>query len=207
MNRPNFDFSTRAFAREFHADADLRLHAETLRVFDDQSEFRKIFDDRDDSPTEFGGEHCGLDVAVVFEAVADDQSIRRVFTHRHHGEQFGFAASLESEAEFGAVAVDLFDDEALLVHLDRINGGVSIAVVVLGHRPRKGVVQLAQAMRQNSGETHHDGRREFALFEALYHFEKIDLAIGALLGTDHDVALFVDAEVALSPGLHVVELA
>jgi hypothetical protein len=57
--------------------------------------------------------------------------------------QFRLAAHLEAEAERLAVAVHLFDHQALLVHLDGEHRGVAVLVVVLGdglrERRRAGV--------------------------------------------------------------------
>jgi hypothetical protein len=55
-------------------------------MFQYEREFAEIFDDRNDASPEFGGEHCGLDVTVILEAVADDQAIGRVLAHSHDGE-------------------------------------------------------------------------------------------------------------------------
>ena len=66
----------------------------------DQLQLGEVLDHRDDRAAELGGEDHRLDVAVVLEAVADDQALGRVLGHRHHREQLGLGADFEAEAEF-----------------------------------------------------------------------------------------------------------
>ena len=95
--------AARALGGELHAHADLRPHLVLLGVAQDVAELGEILDHRDDGAAELGREDHGLDVAVVLEAVADDEPPGRVGGHRHHREEFGLAAALEAEAEVGAV--------------------------------------------------------------------------------------------------------
>ena len=171
--------AARALAEELHAHADARPHAVGVGVLEDQAELVEVLDDRDDGAAELGRERHGLDVAVVLEAVADDQPVGRVLGHRHDGEQLGLGADLQAEAELLAVAVDLLDHQALLVHLDREHRGVAVLVVVLGDRLREGGVQVLQPVREDVGEAHHDRRRQIAGLEALDDLEQIDLVCPA----------------------------
>ena len=67
-------------------------------------------------------------------------------------------------------------------------------------------MQVLEAMRQDVREAHHDRRGELALLEALHHVEQVDLARGIHVGTNHQVARWVHAEVTLAPGIDLVEL-
>ena len=155
---------------------------------------------------ELGREDHRLDVAVVLEAVADDQAFRRVSGHRHDGEQLGLAAALEPEAEIRAAAIDLLDDQALLVDLDRKHRGIAVLVVVLGDRGGERVVQRTQAVAQDVREPEHHRCRQVARAELLHDFVEIDLAVGVAAGPADDVTGGIDAEVAAAPGTCCVEL-
>jgi hypothetical protein len=82
MKRPNFDFSPaesrqrpEPLARELDAHADARPHAVLFACLRISAELGEVLDHRDDGAAELGGEDHGLDVAVVLEAVADDQAV------------------------------------------------------------------------------------------------------------------------------------
>ncbi len=198
--------AARAFTEELHAHAHPRAHAVGLGVLEDEIELFEVLDDRNDRATEFGRERHRFDVAVVLEAVADDQAFRLVLGHRHHGEQLGLGADFEAETELLAVAVDLLHDQALLVHLDGEHGGVAILVVVLVDGLLEGGMQVLQPMRQDVGETHHHRSGEVAGPQPLDDFEQIDVAPGLRVGPHDEVAVLVDREVALAPRVHVIQI-
>ena len=175
-------------------------------MLQDQLQLAEVLDHGDDRAAELGGEDHGLDVAVVLEAVADDQALGFAFGHRHHGEQLRLRADLEAEAELAAVAVDFLDDQALLVDLDREHRAVAVLVVVLGDRGRERVVQTRQPVTQDVGEAHDDRRRQVARLETADDFVQVDLVLGRLVGPHDDVTRSVDAEVAVAPGLDAIEL-
>ncbi len=125
-------------------------------------DFFVVLDHRNDGAAEFGGDDDRFDVAVVLEAVADHHAVGRILGNRHDREQFWFGADLEPEAEFLAVAVDLFDHQALLVDLDGKHRGIAVLVVVFRDRSGEGVREMAQAMRQNVGEANDHGRMQVA---------------------------------------------
>ncbi len=172
----------------------------------DVAELGEVLDHRDDRAAELGREDDCLDVAVVLEAVADDQPLRRIAGHRHHGEKLGLRTALEPESEVGAAAIDLFDDEALLVDLDRKDGGVAVLVVVFGDGRGEGVVQRFQAVAQDVREAQHHRRREVACAEFLHDLVDVDLARAVAAGPADDVARGIDAEIAAAPGARRVEL-
>ena len=198
--------SPRALGRELDAHADLRPHLVLLGVAQDVAELGEVLDHRDDRTAELGGEYHRLDVAVVLEAVADDQALGRVAGHRHHREELRLAAGLEPEAEVRAAAVDLLDDEPLLVDLDREHRRVAVLVVVLGDGGGEGVVQRAQPVAQDVGEAQHHRRGEVARLELAHHLVQVDLARAVAAGPAHDVAGGIDAEVTAAPGAGGVDL-
>ena len=198
--------AARAFGEELHPHAEARPHLIALGVLQDEPELIEVLHHRNDGPPELRGQRHRLDIAVVLEAVADDQPFGSVLGHRHHGEELGLRADLEAEAEVLAVAVDLLDHQALLVHLDGEYGRVAVAVVVLGDRLREGGVQMLQAMRQDIGEAHHHRGGQVPSLQALDDIVEVDVPAGLRVGAHHDVTGCVDAEVTLAPRIDVVEL-
>ena len=118
----------------------------------------------------------------------------------------GFEPTSRPKPNSRAVAVDLLDDQPLLVHLDREHRGVAVAIVVLGDGGREGVVQPLETVAQDVGETQHHGRVEVARLEPPDDFIEVDVAIRRLVGPHHHVTRVVDAEVAVAPGLDAVQI-
>ena len=198
--------AARTLGGELYAHADHRAHLVFLGMAQDVAELGEVLDHRDDRAAELGREDDRLDVAVVLEAVADDQPLRRIARHGHHGEKLRLRASLEPEAEVGAAAIDLFDDEALLVDLDRVDGGVAVLVVVFGDGRGEGVVQRSQSVAEDVREAQHHRRREVACAELLDDLEEVDLARAVAAWLANDVTCGIDAEIAAAPGARRVEL-
>ena len=196
----------RAFTRQLDAHADARAHVVLLGDPQDGRQLAEVLHHRDDGAAELGGDDHRFEVTVVLETVADDQALGRVSGHGHDREQLRLAAHLETEAEGLAVAVHLFDHQALLVHLDREHRGVAVLVFVLGDRLRERVVQMLEAVREDVGKANHHRRREFTLLEALHDLEQVDFALAVHVRPNDEVAGFVHAEVALAPGVDLVEL-
>ena len=94
----------------------------------------------------------------------------------------------------------------MLVHLDGEYRGVAVLVVVFGNGLCEGIVQMLEAMREDVGEAHHDGRGELAFLEPLHHIEQIDLAGRVHVGANHQVPGRIHTEIALAPGVDLVEL-
>ncbi len=198
--------ATRAFGEELHPHAEPRPYLIALGVLEDERELIEVLDHWNDGAPELRGQRHRLDVAVVLEAVANDQPLGSVLGHRHHGEELGLRADLEAEAEVLSVAVDLLHHEALLIHLDRKYGRVPVAVVVLGDRLREGRVQMLQAVRQDIGEPHHHRRGQVPSLQALDDLVQVDVSPGLRVGAHQEVAGRIDAEVTLAPRTDVVEL-
>ena len=195
-----------AFARELDPHAEARPHVVRLRVLQDQRELGEVLDDRDDGATELRGQDHRLDVAVVLEAVADDEPLGLALGERHHGEQFGLGAHLEAEAELAAVAVDFLDHQPLLVHLDREHRAVAALVFVLGDRGGERVAQPRQPVAQDVREAHDDGRGQVARGQAGDDLVQVDLATLRPVGTHDGVPCGIDAEVAVAPGIDAVQV-
>ncbi len=198
--------SARTLGRELDPHAELRPHAVVLRMLQKQVNFLEVFDDRNDRAAELGREDYGLDVAVVLEAVADDDAIRRILGDRHDGEQLGLRSDLETEAELLAVAINFLDHEALLVDLDRKNRRIAVLVIVFHDRGVECIRQMAQAMREDVGKSNHDRRVQIARLESLDDVVEIDLVRCVHTWADDHVAITIDREIALAPGLDLIQV-
>ena len=178
-----------ALAGQLHAHADFRPHAVGCGVLQYQMYFLEVLHHRNDGAAELGREDHRLDVAVVLEAVAYDDAVRRILGNRHDRQQFRLGADLQTEAEFLAVSVHLFDHQALLVDLDRKHRRIAVPVVVLGDRGAEGIGDVAQSVRQDVGEANHHRRVQVARLQSLHHLVQIDLAAGVHARPHHHVAL------------------
>ena len=94
----------------------------------------------------------------------------------------------------------------LLVHLDRVNAAVLALIVVLAVGVLKRLVNLADAVAENVGETEQNWQLDAAGLELIDEFLQIDGVAGALVGVDGDVTGLVNAEVALAPVANAVGL-
>ena len=195
-----------AFARELDAHAHARPDAVLVRVLEDQLQLAEVLDHRDDRAAELGREDHRLDVAVVLEAVADDQPLGFAFGERHHGQQLRLRADLEAEAEIAAIAVDFLDDQPLLVDLDREHRAVAALVFVLGDGRGEGVAQARQAVAQDVREAHDDGRREVARREPGDDLVQVDLTAVRPVRPHHGMPRGIDAEVTVAPGVDAVQV-
>ena len=158
----------------------------------------EFLDDGNDLLAGLAGEHGHLNELVVHETVADDRRIEAV-GQREHCEQFRFRAGFQTEIKRSAKVENLLDDVALLVNLDRIDATILARIVEFANGMLKGIVNLADAMAQNVGETHQDRQLDAARLQLIDEVFEVDGLFGALAWLDGDVAELVDAEVAFAP--------
>ena len=168
--------------------------------------FFVILHHRNDGPAELGGQDDRFDVAVVLETVAHHDAVGRILGNGHDGEQLRLGADLEAEAEFLAVAVDLFDHQTLLVDLDRKYRRVAVPVLVLGNGVAESLREMAQAVREDIGKTNHHRCVQVARLEPVHDFVQIDFAARVHAGADHHMAAGVDRKVTLAPGLDLIQV-
>ncbi len=166
--------AARAARRQLDAHADVRAHADLLRVLEHQLELGVLLDHRDDLAAHLLRQHRHLDEFEILEAVADDRRV--VGRHRRHGEQLRLAAGLEAEAVLRAEVQHFLDDLALLVHLDRVDAAVLALVLVLVDRALEGAVDLAEPVLEDVGEANQDRHREAAQLQAIDQPLQIDAA-------------------------------
>ena len=76
-----------------------------------------------------------------------------VFGQSEHGLQLRLAATLQADACHFSELDDFFDDMALLIHLDRIDGGVSAFIRIFLSRVGEFFVQRFYSRSQYVGET------------------------------------------------------
>ena len=106
-----------------------------------------------------------------------------------------------------AVLEDLFDDLALLVHLDREHAAVLALVSVLLNGVLERAVNLAQAMFQNLAEANQNRRMDAAQNQLIHQFLQIDARASVLGRMNPQMPVRRRRRIALSPGVYIVELA
>ena len=117
-----------AFRGKPDANAEQRLDLETGGAFHDQWQFVRHFEDDDHLESHFDGAEGEVDELAVLVAVADDEGLGVVHVGER-GEQFRFAAGLESVMKGAPEARHLADHLVLLVDLDWIDSAVASLVL------------------------------------------------------------------------------
>ena len=163
---------------QLDAHADVRTHADLLRVLEHQLQLGVFFDDRDDLAAHLLRQHRHLDEFEILEAVADDRRV--VGRHRRDGEQLRLAAGFETEAVLGAEVQDFFDHLALLIDLDRIDAAVAGPGTGSARSRAERAVDLAKPVLQDVGEANQDRHRQPAELQAIDEPFQVDAAARAL---------------------------
>src|ERR1019366_8759128 len=176
-----------------------------LGIADDQFQLTEFLDDGDDVLAHLAGQNGHLDELVMLEAVADDRRLAAVGQGEHR-EQLRLGPRFKTEAVGPAEIEDLFDDMALLIHLDRIDADVLALVAVLVDGILKRLGNFADAMTQNIGEAQQDRQLDAALLQLIDELFQVDGLLGAFVGMDRDMAFFVYAEIAFAPVLDLVDI-
>ena len=142
---------------------------------------------------------------LVLVAIAHDQMIR-VLREPEHRLQLRLAPALEANAGTLAEFYDLFDDVALLIHLDRIHSRIAALVSVLFPRMGEFLVQRLDARAKDVRETKQQWQADTLLFQIVGELEQVELPLRTIaVRTYDDVAGFVDIEEADAPAFYVVE--
>ena len=147
--------SSRTTGRQFDSHADCRADPKLFGIVEDQFQFRELFDNDEDLPSDLLGKKGRFDEPIVFESVADNGNV--VVGHGDDGEQFRFAARLETVSVRTPELHDFFHHLPLLIYLNRIQAAVLASVVVLVDGPGKGIANLGQAIFQNVRKAEQDG--------------------------------------------------
>ena len=150
-----------AFAVQPHPDADVRLDAHLLCDPQRLLKFLEFLDDDDDRLAETTSEHGGADEGAILVAVANDKALG-VLVHRERGDQLRFAARFETEMKLRAGVDDLFDHFAQLIHLDRKDAAILVAITELLHRGLKGAVDRLDPVAQQVLEPDDERKTEAA---------------------------------------------
>jgi len=79
-------------------------------------------------------------------------------------------------------------------------------VLVLHDRLLEGVVDFADAVTEDVGETEQDRQLDAAGLQLVHDLLEVDRLVGAFAGVDGDVAGLVDSEVPLAPQADAVRL-
>src|SRR5262249_51463865 len=132
----------------------------------------------------------------------------RVLGEAENGLELRLAAALESDAASLAEFDDLFDDVALLVDLDRIDGRVRAGVAELLARLLEARREILDARTEDVGESQQHRQRDPLLLEVVRDLEKVHRVVRTIFVRTHDdVSRVVDVEEAGAPALDTIESA
>ena len=195
-----------AARRELDAHAGRRRHAHLVGDLEQHVDLAQLLDHDEDLMPELLAHEGEAHELLVLVAVADDQ-VLGVLGEAENRLQLRLAAALEADAVRLAEFDDLLDDVALLVHLDRIHGGVAAGVGELLARLLEAVGQRLDARAEDVREAEQHRQRDALLLEIVR-----DRRRGRRRGPDCSLSgrtmtcpFVVDVEEAGAPALDVVE--
>ena len=199
--------STKSGGRKLDADTRGGNHAEFVRDLQQDIQLRELLQHDEDAMAKLLADERQTHELVVLVPVADNQMIRLV-RQRDHGLQLRFRAALETDAVRLTELVDLLDDMALLIDLDREDRRVLPGVAVLLDRRLELLAELMHARAQQVREPQQHRHCDALRLEVLRQLEQIDLSVGVLaVGPHDDVALRVDIEIPAPPPFDIVKRA
>ncbi len=148
------------------AQADPRPDADALGLLQDQRQLGELLHHQVDPVAELLAHQCQAHVLAILVPVADDQR-GAVPGEGQHGEQLRLAAGLQADAAAATLlgGEDLLDHPALLVDLDRVDGGVAAAEGLLLHGGIEGGAQLLDPVVEDVGEAHQHRQAQAGALE------------------------------------------
>src|SRR5829696_5082764 len=193
--------------RELDANPGRRRDSELVGDREQHVDLAQLLDDDEYLVPELLPHQGEAHELLVLVAVADDEMLG-AFRESQHGLQLRLGAALEAHAVLVAELHDLLDDVALLVHLDRVHGGVRPGVLVLLDRVLESFAQRLDPRAEDVGEPEQHGERDTLLLEIARQIVEAEVPLGVLFIRTHDhVAALVDVEESGAPALNVVERA
>src|SRR6185503_14548101 len=113
------------------ADAGRWRDLHLVRDLEEDVDLAQLLEDDEDLVAKLLAHEGEAHELLVLVAVADDDVIGRL-GEAEDGLELGLAAALQADPVRLAELEDLLDDVALLIHLDRIHGGVAAGVLEFG---------------------------------------------------------------------------
>ena len=207
--RPNFDFSPPlSFQRPNPRTAGLatkRRHAHLVRDLEQHVDLAELLDHDVHLVAELLPHEGEAHELLVLVAVADDQMLG-VLGEAEDGLELGLAPAFEADAASLAEFDDLFDDVALLVDLDRVDGRVAAGVAELLARLLEPRREVLDPRAQNVREAQQHRERDPLLLEIVRDLVQVHRAVGAILVRPHDdVPFVVHVEESGAPPLDSVQ--
>ena len=176
-----------------------------VRYLEKNVHFAELLENNEDLVPELLSHQREAHELFILIPVAHDEMIG-VLGEAENSLQLGLAAALEPDARSLPEFDDLFDYVPLLIHLDRIHGGVCARVVVLLYRVGESGVQRFDARSQDVGESKQQRKADPLRFEIVGKLEEVELTRRlSEIGTDDYMTCFTDVEVADAPAFNVVK--
>ena len=193
----------RTLRREAHANADHRFHAHLLGNAQNLGELLDLLHHEDDLFAELAAEQRVLDEELVLVAVADDERFRIAMNGQRRN-QLRFAACLDAKMVGRTRVHDLLHDFAQLVHLNREDAAIFVAVVRLLHRRDEGLVDRLDTIAQQILEAQHERKSEPARLRLVDQFHDVDIR-RPTHRMHLDIPAVVDRKIARPPTVDIVE--
>ena len=182
----------------------VRRDAESLGLGDDQFEFGKLFDHRNDVSPGLGRPQGHGHVFRILVAVAQDRSASGV-GHRKHREQLGLRPGLESEPVGPTASHHLLDELARRIDLDREHVDVPVAVAVLGDGPLETLMQALDPGPQHVAESQQDRQLQPAPSHFLHEVIQVDRRGSVVVPVYEHGSAIAHREQPGAPVVHVVQ--
>ncbi len=193
-----------AAAAEFYANAYVRLYFKAFGYFGDKPEFVEFLHHQIYAASHLLGQQGQFDVVGVFVTVADNERVLRNVSGEY-GMEFGFAAGLQANIEFLAVAYNFLHYLAHLVYLNRVNHVVLSLIVILFGSDVKAVADFLDAVVENIGKAQQHRSHDIAHLQLVHHIFEVN-AGETLAGSHHYMTFIVDRKIITAPAVDVVQL-
>ena len=196
--------TARAARREPHAHAELRHVARAEREALEVVELGVLLDHGHDVLAELLPRDHQRQHRAILDAVADEQRV--AVDLRQARDELRLRAALETHAVRPARVEQLVDDLVQLVHLDRIDAAVDVAVVGLGDRAAERLVDAPHLRAQHVLEAQQHRELHAAAAQLVHDVDDVDRRAGLVERAHGHVAVRVHEEERVAPARDPVEL-
>ena len=140
-----------------------------LRHFGYQLQLVQFFYYEEDAFSHLLRQQSKFNVAFIFISVTDDQRIG-VHIDSNHCMQFGLGTSLQSKIELLAVADDLLNHRAHLIHFNRIDNKILRLVAIFLSRLSETTGNLLNPVVEDVGKANQHGSRHVTQLQFVDQF-------------------------------------
>src|SRR5262245_39838572 len=136
----------------------------------------ELLDNQNNGFSQLSSKQSRADEVSVLITVADDQALM-ILMKGQGGHEFRLAARLKTKMPALSGVEDLFDDFAQLVHLDREDASLDVAIAHGLDGLGKGLIDGLDTIAQEIVKAHCQGEAELAAFSLRNDLHQIDLLV------------------------------